>query len=148
MEIEHKTFWAVKKCNLDYNEAGKKRILQLQELDEIRLEAYKNSRIYKEKVKKFHDMKTLRNEFTFGQKVLLYNSKMKLIAGKIRSKWEGSYTIVKVFPHGAVEIKKPEIEKSSKVNGHQLKIFHEKQPSDFEKSTMPFKEPVMEEQPP
>ncbi|XP_052730483.1 uncharacterized protein LOC108324578 [Vigna angularis] len=147
VEIEHKAFWAVKRCNLEYNEAGKQRKLQLQELDEIRLEAYENSRFYKEKVKRFHGMNISRKEFSIRQKVLLYNSKMKLIAGKLRSKWEGPYIIVKIFPNGAVEIRKPEADKSFTVNGHQLKIFQEKQPLENEKSTLQFNDPVLENLP-
>ncbi|WVZ01381.1 hypothetical protein V8G54_027450 [Vigna mungo] len=147
VEIEHKAFWAVKRCNLEYNAAGKQRKLQLQELDEIRLEAYENSRFYKEKVKRFHDRSILRKEFSIGQKVLLYNSKMKLIAGKLRSKWEGLYEILKVFPNGAVEIRKLEADKSFMVNGHQLKIFHEKQPLEKEEKTLQFNDPVLENPP-
>ncbi|RDY08535.1 hypothetical protein CR513_07230, partial [Mucuna pruriens] len=47
VELEHRAYWVVKKCNLAYNQAGEERKLQLQELEELRLEAYENSRIYK-----------------------------------------------------------------------------------------------------
>ncbi|KAK4381607.1 Retrovirus-related Pol polyprotein from transposon opus [Sesamum angolense] len=49
VEIEHKAYWAVQKCNFDMGKAGMERKLQLQELEELRLDAYENSRIYKEK---------------------------------------------------------------------------------------------------
>ncbi|RDX67812.1 hypothetical protein CR513_53267, partial [Mucuna pruriens] len=80
VKLEHKAYWAVKQCNTAYDQAGKQRKFQLQELDELRLEAYENSRIYKQKVKKFHDQKILRKDFSVGQKVLLFNSRLKLIA--------------------------------------------------------------------
>ncbi|RDX76668.1 gag-pol, partial [Mucuna pruriens] len=63
MELEHKAYWAVKQCNLAYDQDGDQRKFQLQELDELRLEAYENSRIYKQKVKKFHDQQILRKDF-------------------------------------------------------------------------------------
>ncbi|XP_027120588.1 uncharacterized protein [Coffea arabica] len=47
--IEHRAFWAVKQCNLNTDRAGKERRLQLQELEEIRLDAYDNARLYKER---------------------------------------------------------------------------------------------------
>ena len=86
VEIEHKSYWAVKNCNLTLEQAGKEWKLQLQELDEIRLQAYENSKMYKEKVRKFHDTQILRKEFFVGQKVLLFNSRLKLITGKLRSR--------------------------------------------------------------
>ncbi|RDX67519.1 Retrovirus-related Pol polyprotein from transposon 17.6, partial [Mucuna pruriens] len=79
--------------------------LWLQELDELRLEAYENSRIYKQKVKKFHDQKILRKDFRVDQKVLLFNSRLKLIAGKLRSRWDGPFVITNIFPYGAVQLK-------------------------------------------
>ena len=57
VEIEHRAHWIVKACNMDLEEVGKERKLQLQELEEIRLAAYENSKFYKEKTKKFHDQK-------------------------------------------------------------------------------------------
>ena len=55
IEIEHKAYWAIKTCNFSIDQAGEERKLQLSERDEIRLEAYENSKFYKEKTKKFHD---------------------------------------------------------------------------------------------
>ena len=74
MEIEHRAYWAMKSCNMVFDEASMERKLQLQELEEIRLEGYVNFKIYKEKVKRIHDSRILRKEFHIGQKVLLFNS--------------------------------------------------------------------------
>ncbi|RDY13143.1 gag-pol, partial [Mucuna pruriens] len=124
-EIEHKAYWAVKKCNMAYYQARKERTLQLQELEELRLEAYENSRIYKQKVKQFHDNRFLRKEFKVGQKVLLFHSRLKLIAGKLRSRWDGPFVITNVFPYGAVEVQDEANNKTFQVIGHQLKHFYE-----------------------
>ncbi|RDX95142.1 hypothetical protein CR513_22379, partial [Mucuna pruriens] len=112
-------------CNLAYDQAGEQRKFQLQELDELRLEAYENSRIYKQKVKQFHDQQILRKEFRVGQKVLLFNSRLKLIAGKLRSRWDGPFVITNVFPHGVVQLKDEHSNSTFQVNGHQIKPFHE-----------------------
>ncbi|RDX87948.1 hypothetical protein CR513_30518, partial [Mucuna pruriens] len=95
------------------------------ELEELRLEAYENFKVYKEKVKCFHDNMILRKVFKVGQKVFLFNSHLKLIAGKRCSKWDGPFVITNVFPYGAVEIRKEATDKTFKVNGNQLKLFHE-----------------------
>ncbi|KAL0289231.1 UNVERIFIED_CONTAM: hypothetical protein Scaly_2707900 [Sesamum calycinum] len=123
VEIEHKAYWAVQKCNFDMGKAGMERKLQLQELEELRLDAYENSRIYKEKTKAFHDSFILRKQFDIGQKVLLYNSRLKLMPGKLRSRWIGPFEVSNVFPYGAVEIKSFDTGKTFKVNGHRLKPF-------------------------
>jgi len=63
VELEHKSYWVVKQCNLDYDQARKDCKLQLQELEEICMEAYDSSVIYKGKAQDFHDAKLSRKEF-------------------------------------------------------------------------------------
>ena len=83
LELEYKAMWAIKKLNCDF-QAAKERLLQMNELEEMRNEAYDNARIYKEKTKKWHDQKILRREFKAGEQVLLHNSRLKLFPGKLK----------------------------------------------------------------
>ncbi|KAL0303452.1 UNVERIFIED_CONTAM: hypothetical protein Sradi_6213300 [Sesamum radiatum] len=85
VELEHRAFWAIKQLNTTMDETGCLRKLQLQELEEIRNDAYENSRIYKEKTKIFHDNAISRKVFVVGQKVLLFHSKLKLFSVEIKS---------------------------------------------------------------
>lgn len=70
----------------------------MNELEKFRIDAFENEKIYKEKIEKWHDRRIKVNSFYVGQKVLLYNSRLKLFLGKLRSKWNGPYEIVKIFP--------------------------------------------------
>ncbi|KAL0284350.1 UNVERIFIED_CONTAM: Retrovirus-related Pol polyprotein from transposon.6 [Sesamum radiatum] len=105
---------------------GQQRKLQLNELDEIRHHAYENARIFKERTKAWHDARIRPKDFSDGDKVLLFNSRLKLFPGKFRSKWSGPYTVTTVFPHGAVELLGEQ--GPFKVNGHRLKHYVEGAP--------------------
>nr|GMD12762.1 Retrovirus-related Pol polyprotein from transposon opus [Ipomoea batatas] len=82
VEYEHKAYWAVSKLNLDESLSREKRLLSLNELEEFRIDAYENAKIYKERTKYFHDKRILRSSFEPGDQVLLYNSRLKLFPGK------------------------------------------------------------------
>ncbi|CAM8934000.1 unnamed protein product [Rhodiola kirilowii] len=123
VELEYKALWAIRELNMDMKAAGEKRILQLHELDEIRLDSYKNARIYKERTKKMHDKRIVRREFNKGERVLLYNSHLRLFPGKLRTKWSGPYTVERAHSDGHVEIS-VEGGKTMVVNGQRLKHYH------------------------
>ena len=108
--------------NMDSTVVGEKRMLHLSELDEFRNEAYENARIYKEKTKAWHDKHIMRKEFEAGQGVLLFNYRLKLFPGKLKSRWSGPFTVTQVFPHGGAEIMHPE-KGTFKVNIQRLKPF-------------------------
>ncbi|XP_021729169.1 uncharacterized protein LOC110696188 [Chenopodium quinoa] len=81
VEFEYKAWWEIKELNMDMSLAGEKRLLKLNELEELRYDAYKNSRLYKEKTKKWHDQHIRNKSFKVGDKVLLFNSRLRLFPG-------------------------------------------------------------------
>ncbi|XP_074290220.1 uncharacterized protein LOC141616950 [Silene latifolia] len=123
VEMEHKAYWVVKELNMDAKLSGEKRLLQLNELDEFRLQAYESSRLYKEITKRWRDKKILKKEFQIGNKVLLFNSRYKLFPGKLRSWWSGPYIVTNVNKFDSVEVMTTNGEKF-KANGHRLKVYH------------------------
>ncbi|GKB29129.1 reverse transcriptase domain-containing protein [Tanacetum coccineum] len=102
--------------------AGDQRKVQLNELNELRDQAYENSLIYKEKTKRIHDAKIKNRVFNVGDQVLLFNSRLKIFSGKLKSRWSGPFTIVQVFPYGTVELSQNS-GPNFKVNGHRLKHY-------------------------
>nr|GEW27842.1 reverse transcriptase domain-containing protein [Tanacetum cinerariifolium] len=122
IELEHKTYWALKHANFDLKIAGDHRKVQINKLNELRGQAYKNSLIFKEKTKRLHDSKMKNRVFNIGDRVLLFNSRLKIFSGKLRSLWSGPFTISQVYPYGTVELSQSDGPKF-KVNGHRLKHY-------------------------
>ena len=123
IELAHRALWAVKAVNMDFENAGKGRKLQLCELEELRNEAYECASTYKDKMKAVHDAKLKKKVFEVGQKVWLYNSRLKFFPGKLKSKWMGPYTITRVGQFGEIEIEDPKDGVKQMVNGHRLKPY-------------------------
>jgi hypothetical protein len=110
---------------MSLDDAGIFRKMQLQELEEIRRDSYENAVIYKEKTKMWHDKMIARKDFSVGQKVLLFQSCLRLFPGKLRSRWLGPFIVTKIYPHGAIEIKSLDTDKVMKVNGQRLKPYYD-----------------------
>ncbi|XP_028223504.1 uncharacterized protein LOC114404999 [Glycine soja] len=127
VELEHKAYWALKFLNFDGLLSREKQRLQLLELEEMRLNAYKSSRHYTQKMKMYHDKKLLKKTFQPGQQVLLYNSRLGHFPGKLKSKWSEPFMVKQVKPSGVVGLINPatyDPEKTWIVNGHRLKIYN------------------------
>ncbi|XP_024010674.1 uncharacterized protein LOC112086129 [Eutrema salsugineum] len=122
VEPEYKVLWAVKMLNFDIKTAQEKRLLQLHELEEIRLNAFESARIYKEKTKIPHDHKILKREFKEGDLVLLFNSRLKLFPGKLRSRWSGPFRVLEIRSYGELVLEGKD-GKGFVVNGQRLKHY-------------------------
>ena len=123
LELEHRDYWAIKTLNFKLDQAGEEQKLQLSELEELRFNAYENAKLYKERTKLYHDKKITPKEFHPGMHVLLYDSRLHLFPGKLKSRWIGPFQVLEVFPHGAIEIQNPKTGHRFKVNGHRLKLY-------------------------
>jgi hypothetical protein len=121
VELEHKAYWAIKAFNSNLDDASQQRKLQINELEEIRNDAYENSKIHKARIKEFNDKRILRKTFNVGQKVLLYNSRLHLFPRKLRSRWSG--LVKHVNPYGVCDIENSKNDNVFKVNRHRLKVY-------------------------
>lgn len=109
--------------NLYLSLAGEYRLLQMNELEEFKLDAYENLRIFKEKAKKWHDRLIKSKEFHEEEKFLFYNNRLRLFPGKFKSRCTGPYMVKCVSPYGAIEIQNIKGTESFKVNRHRLKPY-------------------------
>nr|GEY60988.1 reverse transcriptase domain-containing protein [Tanacetum cinerariifolium] len=114
---------ALKHVNFDLKTAGDHRKLQLNELSELRDQAYENSLINKERTKKLHDAKIKNRIFNIGDQVLLFNSRLKIFLGKLKSRWSVPFTISKIYPYGTAKLTHSD-GSNFKVNFHRLKHYH------------------------
>ena len=125
MEDEYKAWRAIKKLNMDLNRAGMKRCLDLNEMEELRNHAYINFKIAKQRMKRSHDQLISNKEFRKGQRVLLYDLRLHIFPGKLKSMWIGHFIIHQVHLNGVVELLNSNSTDTFKVNGHRLKPFIE-----------------------
>ncbi|RVW26592.1 Retrovirus-related Pol polyprotein from transposon 17.6 [Vitis vinifera] len=104
--VEYKAWWAIKKLNMDLIKAGEKRFLDLNEMEELR-----------------------NNE---GQKVLMYDTRLHIFPGKLKSRWIGPFVIHRVYSKGVVDLLNSNGKDSFRVNGYRLKPFMESFKSEKE----------------
>nr|GFB18625.1 reverse transcriptase domain-containing protein [Tanacetum cinerariifolium] len=116
-------YWALKHANFNLKTAGDHQKLQLNELNELRDQAYENSLIYKKRTKKLHDDKIKNRIFNIGDQVLLFNSRLKIFSGKLKSRWSGPFTISEIYPYGTAKLIHPD-GCNFKVNFHRFKHYH------------------------
>ncbi|XP_059596440.1 uncharacterized protein LOC132254571, partial [Vitis vinifera] len=121
VEVQYKAWWAIKKLNMDLIRAGAKRCLDLNEMEELRNDAYINSKVAKQRMKRWHDQSISNKEFRKRQRVLLYDSRLHIFPRKLKSRWIGPFIIHQVHPSGVVELLNSNNIDTFKVNGHRLK---------------------------
>nr|GFB57557.1 reverse transcriptase domain-containing protein [Tanacetum cinerariifolium] len=119
LELEHKAYWALKHINFDLKTAGDHRKLQLNELNEI------------QRTKKLYDDKIKNRIFNVGDQVLLFNSRLNIFSGKLKSRWSGPFTISEIYPYGTAKLIHPD-GCNFKVNCHRLKHYHGGDPPPLE----------------
>ncbi|XP_070026245.1 uncharacterized protein [Nicotiana sylvestris] len=123
VELEHKALWALRQLNLDMETAGTNRITGLHELEEFRFQAFESAGLYKERMELMHDKHILDRNFKHTDIVLLYNSRLRLFPGKLKSRWLGPFRVMQLFLSGAIEIESEDGTNKFTVNGQRLKHY-------------------------
>ncbi|XP_070040735.1 uncharacterized protein [Nicotiana tomentosiformis] len=121
--------------------AGTRRIIELHELDEFYYHAFESTMLYKERMKMMHDKNILKRNFKPRDVVLLYNSRLKLFPGKLKSRWSGPFRVLEMHPAGSVEIASEDGSRKFKVNRQRLKHYQGMAEEDKVISTMYLKDP-------
>jgi hypothetical protein len=125
VELEHKAYWAIKELKLDLDATVVKWRIQISELEEMRLKAYENTSIYKERIKRWYEKRLKKKEFKERDKVLLYNLRFKTFGRrKMQRKWDRPYIVHLVLSNRAVTIMDMKGDKFM-VNGQWLKVYFE-----------------------
>ena len=132
VEIEYKAWWAVKKLNLDMGRAGLKRLLDINELENLRNDTSFNSKNAKDRLKKWHDQLIARKNFKQGDQVLLDDSKLQVFLGKLKSRWTGPFIVHQVYLNGSVDLLNSKDNRVFKVNGQRLKPYAVQHTADKE----------------
>ena len=117
---------------MEKGRAGLKRLLDLNELEELRNDAYFNSKNAKDKLKKWHDQIITWKNFSQGDQVLLYDSKLHLFQGKLKSRWTGPFIVQQAYPNGSVDPLNQNDNRIFKVNGQRVKPYVVQQSADKE----------------
>jgi len=79
--------------------------------------------ITREGLKAYHDKRILKRKFQRGQSLLLFNSRLKLFPGKLKSKWSDPFVIKEIKPYGTIEFQDPSSKRSWIVSGQRLKSY-------------------------
>ncbi|XP_019266314.1 PREDICTED: uncharacterized protein LOC109243780, partial [Nicotiana attenuata] len=95
----------------------------LHELEDFRFQAFESARLNKERMKLMHDKHIMDRNIKSGELVLSYNSRLRLIPGKLKSRWSGPFRVVQMFPSGDVEIDSEDGMNKFTVNGQRLKHY-------------------------
>ncbi|XP_016503487.1 uncharacterized protein LOC107821569 [Nicotiana tabacum] len=115
VELEHRALWALRQLNLNIEATGASRVTELHKLDEFRYHTFESTRLYKERMKMIHDNNIIEWSIKIGDMVLLYNSRLRLFSGKLKSRWS--------HPTGAVESAAENYSRKFRGNGHRLKHY-------------------------
>ena len=112
--------------------AGFNRLLDNNEMEKLRIDAYFNSKIAKDKLKKWHDQLIARKNFKKGDQVLLYDSKLHHFPSKLNSRWTEPFTIQDVYSNGSVDLLNSKDNRVFKVNGQRMKPYAAQHSADKE----------------